>query len=200
MEQMKLAAKQLEHQLERLYIVISAASVVSVCGLGFVAFWRFGWTSFGVIMAAGVSLIILIVASGILDYKKNKYKTQTLLQLLESQTLNQNEQNEKNPEQNQSTACGLDETENGLISPEKMDDLKNNEQIQDVKENVVNTEIQQSDAITPEMYNSDSSKQIQSVTCIFTDYLSENSQEYELSLALFKNVRTVRKSLFAKAD
>ena len=200
MEQMKLAAKQLEHQLERLYIVISAASVVSVCGLGFVAFWRFGWTSFGVIMAAGVSLIILIVASGILDYKKNKYKTQTLLQLLESQTLNQNEQNEKNPEQNQSTAYSLDKTENGLISPEKMDDLKNNEQIQDVKGNVVNTEIQQSDAITPEMYNSDSSKQIQSVTCIFTDYLSENSQEYELSLALFKNVRTVRKSLFAKAD
>ena len=202
MEQMKSAAKSLEHQLEQLYITITAVSVVSCVCFAAGSFWRFGWSSFGVIMAAGLALIILIVSSGILDYKKNKYKSQILQQLLECQKDSELQCDNKlaDSQQNQPVMGGVKENEPNNSSSSSLCNFEKVERNQNVATDITEKGNVQSNETALKVECSDDSEQIQSVTRIFVNFLSENSQEYELSLALFKDVKAVRKSLFAKPD
>ena len=70
-------AKKAESELGKLYITVSAVALCVSIGLCAVILGRAGISSFSILQAIGCILLILVVCSGILYFKKNRIRENT---------------------------------------------------------------------------------------------------------------------------
>jgi ABC-type transporter Mla subunit MlaD len=201
--EMRKTAQALEMQLEKLYITATAIAFSLIILITSVIIIRLGWTAFGIILASGFALIVLIITAAILTIKKKSYKEQCLQQLHIMLPPRTELEISKDIEQNQPVTDILEDPLHQSNPPSSQTPRpadvtsENSEQIQCIKQNFnspVTSNTQSSASI------SNNSEQFQQLTHTFIDFLSQNSQEYQLSLALFKDIKAIRRSLSANAD
>ena len=165
-------AQTLERQLEKLYITTSIETFAVIIIPNIAIFLRIGFRSFAFIIAFGWLLIILIIASAVLDYKKKKLKEQTIQNIL-----NNCQKNLKN----QIIADKIEESESESFSDISKQNQSLTEQTQDFKQ--------------PNTNPSDNFLLIQNVTQEFTEFLKQHPSEYQLSLFLFTDIKKIRESI-----
>ncbi len=83
-ETMQKLANDNEHFLEKLYIAVSIEALALEIPLVSIIFYYLGMTTFAVLQAIGSTLMILLVGSGILHFRKNHLKKRVIAALHEN--------------------------------------------------------------------------------------------------------------------
>ena len=95
-------SSQTEHALEKLYVTVSAVSLASAIGFALIIILNIGFTSFSVLQSIGMVLLIMVIASAILSYKKKQIFHELLKKLEDiQQDANKNTENQQIQDESQ---------------------------------------------------------------------------------------------------